>query len=123
MFGVILWSNAADRKAVIWCEDQGDLAYYDDSKGGLAQSNDFLTAGDYVEFDVSAENSMRLARRVVQIEAAGRGAHQSAVFEFVSTQGAHQPQHANRDIPATVVMLSDHLPAQRDDGVQVSHHG
>ena len=27
MLGVVLWSDVSDRKAVIWCEDQGDLAY------------------------------------------------------------------------------------------------
>ncbi len=27
MIGVIVWSSAAKRKAVIWCEDQGPLAY------------------------------------------------------------------------------------------------
>ncbi|MDN3710916.1 hypothetical protein QWZ10_02135 [Paracoccus cavernae] len=27
MIGVIVWSSAVKRKAVIWCEDQGPLAY------------------------------------------------------------------------------------------------
>ena len=28
MYGVVLWADASDTKAVIWCEDQGNLAYY-----------------------------------------------------------------------------------------------
>ena len=27
MYGIVLWSDRSERQAVIWCEDQGDLAY------------------------------------------------------------------------------------------------
>lgn len=40
MFGVVLWSNGVSGKAVIWCEDQGDLAFMnmrDDLGRGLAR--------------------------------------------------------------------------------------
>ncbi|NIY98004.1 hypothetical protein HC022_17720 [Salipiger sp. HF18] len=28
MYGVVLWADHSDHKAVIWCEDHGDLAFY-----------------------------------------------------------------------------------------------
>ncbi len=60
MIGIILWSDAADRKAVIWCEDQGDLAYFSDPD--LTYSDDtFLDVGDVVEFEVKTQRNMRLA--------------------------------------------------------------
>ncbi len=72
MLGVVLWSDASDGKAVIWCEDQGDLAYVrgDDS---VLQAGDFFDAGDLVQFDMEMSHSMRLASnpRLV-IEKAGK---------------------------------------------------
>jgi hypothetical protein len=60
MLGVVLWSNLADRKAVIWCEDQGDLAFWHcdaeaDSAIGL------FDAGDLVQFEMELCCSLRKA--------------------------------------------------------------
>jgi len=52
MIGVILWSDPADQKAVIWCEDQGDLAYLS-KPGPIAEHSSFVEVGDVVEFDLS----------------------------------------------------------------------
>lgn len=73
MLGVVLWSDASDRKAVIWCEDQGDLAYVN-AENTVLQSSDFFDAGDLVQFDMETRKSMRLANnpRLV-IEKAGPG--------------------------------------------------
>ena len=61
MLGVVLWSHAADRKAVIWCEDHGDLAFYsgdeDETIEGFA-----LDAGDLVRFEVTERKDVRHAR-------------------------------------------------------------
>lgn len=61
MFGVVLWSDAKDRKAVIWCEDHGDLAYYvgpdQSALGGVS-----LDAGDLIQFDMRQDAHLRLAR-------------------------------------------------------------
>ena len=58
MFGVVLWSDTDERKAVIWCEDHGDLAFYKqpENEDKLA-----LDAGDWVQFDLTMERSMRYA--------------------------------------------------------------
>lgn len=60
MFGVVLWSDATAQKAVIWCEDQGELAFYtpdDDSKHQAPE----LDAGDLIQFDLSVQHNVRKA--------------------------------------------------------------
>ncbi|PSL21815.1 hypothetical protein [Shimia abyssi] len=61
MLGVVLWSDAKDNKAVIWCEDHGDLAFF----SGETEQPDMLLefdAGDLVQFDVQQERHQRYAR-------------------------------------------------------------
>ncbi len=58
MFGVVLWSDEEDHKAVIWCEDHGDLAFYRSSSD---TPNVAMDAGDWVEFDLSMDRNMRFA--------------------------------------------------------------
>lgn len=65
MFGVVLWSDADDRKAVIWCEDHGDLAFY---KVSEAERNGVsLDAGDLVQFDMTTDRDLRLAHNPVLV--------------------------------------------------------
>lgn len=68
MIGIVLWSDPSESKAVFWCEDQGDLAYYE---GGDADDAPSLHAGDMVQFEVSAKDSTRLAHapRLLQEQA------------------------------------------------------
>lgn len=66
MFGIVLWSDSSDSKAVIWCEDHGDLAYYLRPEN---QPQVHLDAGDLIQFDVSNVNCHRRVqnpRRVVE---------------------------------------------------------
>jgi hypothetical protein len=59
MHGVVLWSDRRQNRAVIWCEDHGDLAYYDgDMPEG--ESSAWLDPGDLVRFDVQEGQRMRL---------------------------------------------------------------
>lgn len=60
MIGVILWSDPCDSKAVIWCEDHGDLAYMSVSENKHLPDR-FFEVGDMVEFDVSTKRNLRLA--------------------------------------------------------------
>lgn len=59
MFGVVLWSDSEERKAVIWCEDHGDLAFYRDEARGDAPLP--LDTGDWVQFDLTTDRNMRFA--------------------------------------------------------------
>lgn len=61
MFGVVLWSDETDRKAVFWCEDQGDLAFYDDAENRQS-GYDFFDAGDMVRFDIHIDCRLRKAQ-------------------------------------------------------------
>lgn len=58
MLGVVLWSNVDEQKAVIWCEDHGDLAFYNRPEDGRKVS---LDAGDWVQFDLTTDRHLRLA--------------------------------------------------------------
>ena len=60
MFGVVLWSDSKDGKAVIWCEDQGELALFEASEVP-AEINAQFGAGDMVQFDISVEQRLRRA--------------------------------------------------------------
>ena len=66
MIGVILWRDVDDGKAVIWCEDQGDLAYLD-QLDDLLDPVTTLDVGDVVRFDMLIERNMRLARNVTRL--------------------------------------------------------
>ena len=58
MFGVVLWSDVRDQKAVIWCEDHGDLAFYrNDSEACEIE----MDAGDWVQFDMKMDKNQRKA--------------------------------------------------------------
>lgn len=58
MFGVVLWSDEQEQKAVIWCEDHGDLAFYRNTDGRTRLE---LDAGDWVQFDMTMERHQRFA--------------------------------------------------------------
>jgi len=60
MIGVVLWSDARDGKAVFWCEDQGDLAYYEQSAAD-ADRTGFFDAGDMVQFEIRVDMRLRKA--------------------------------------------------------------
>ena len=60
MLGVVLWSDVSDRKAVVWCEDQGDLAFVNGKDQGFAHG-DFFDAGDLIQFDMKMQDKTRLA--------------------------------------------------------------
>ncbi len=57
MYGVVLWTDQRENRAVIWCEDHGDLAFYRGASGADAA----MAAGDLVEFDLRNAGAMRLA--------------------------------------------------------------
>ncbi|WP_185968473.1 hypothetical protein [Paracoccus sp. M683] len=63
MIGVVVWSSAERQKAVIWCEDQGALAYLHGSQH-LAQGADWPAAGDLLELECETVGDLRHARAV-----------------------------------------------------------
>ena len=68
MIGVVIWSAEAESKAIIWCEDHGELAYLRQSPHKAASAERF-DEGDLIQFDVTELNNLRLAknpRRIAQ---------------------------------------------------------
>ena len=70
MIGVVLWSDPVDCKAVFWCEDQGDLAFYEESEFA-GDGTLFFSAGDMVQFDAVNSGKLRKAQnaKLLQSEA------------------------------------------------------
>ncbi len=60
MYGVVLWSDQSSDRALIWCEDHGNLAFCnsEDLVGAGLQS------GDVVTFAMSQEQGLRIARDI-----------------------------------------------------------
>ncbi|MGR3454544.1 hypothetical protein [Pseudooceanicola sp.] len=61
MFGVVLWSDGRAHKAVIWCEDHGELAYFDAAEHPGAVDLD-MEPGDLVRFEVTRCDRLRRVR-------------------------------------------------------------
>lgn len=68
MMGVVLWSDPDEQKAVFWCEDHGDLAYFDGTTSTMGGRETF-NPGDMVEFTVTLERKVRRANNARLIEA------------------------------------------------------
>ncbi|KPA22910.1 hypothetical protein shim_12000 [Shimia sp. SK013] len=62
MLGVVLWHDTNSNRAVIWCEDHGDLAYFDGCEALRDCEIAQIGAGDLVRFDVSEGRNRRFAR-------------------------------------------------------------
>jgi hypothetical protein len=60
MLGVVLWSDKDAGKAVIWCEDQGKLAYVTGKQADIC-ADMALQAGDLVSFSLKMSSKLRFA--------------------------------------------------------------
>lgn len=61
MFGVVLWSAENEQKAVIWCEDHGNLAFYTEKQSSM-HGGVSLDAGGLVSFELCEDDSLRYAQ-------------------------------------------------------------
>ncbi|MDQ2089114.1 hypothetical protein [Marimonas arenosa] len=94
MYGVVLWSQKDENKAVIWCEDHGDLAFYHGSKDSVFDGCS-LDAGDLVSFHVSEGRDMRLATEPKLIaEQQYPGLAESLIARGASIGDGHPAMHA-----------------------------
>lgn len=64
MIGVVVWSDRSKNRAVIWCEDQGDLAFYRTD----SQDAPDLRDGDCVTFKVEQDGELRHAKDLTLLE-------------------------------------------------------
>lgn len=63
MIGVVIWSSEASRKAVIWCEDQGPLAYLR-GRDNLLDQADWPVPGDLLRLECETIGNLRHAHSV-----------------------------------------------------------
>lgn len=93
MIGFVIWCDADERQAVVWCEDQGDLAY---CSAGRLEPGDFgrFQPGDMVRFDVRVEGALRRASNIALVSRA-QGAHLPGQLQAAT---ANPPQRAGAKI-------------------------
>ncbi len=63
IYGIVLWRDAADGSAVIWCDDHAELAFLDGaSEGGSCKRTGVaLASGDLILFALHEEGDVRRA--------------------------------------------------------------
>lgn len=116
MLGVVLWSDSHEHKAVIWCEDHGDLAFYRQDVDDVPID---LDAGDWVQFDLTMESQMRFAhnpRRVSEDR-------YRDVAGVVSQAGAGATRKPPADPPAKRWESAKILCFPRKSGARAGGHG
>lgn len=98
MIGVILWSDHNDRKAVIWCEDQGDLAFVSQGEP-QPDGEDFFEVGDVVRFEVSLQRNLRLAHNPRRLNRNWGASLPDSLQSIPDTPGALRTTHSAEVIP------------------------
>lgn len=67
MRGVVIWQCSETRRAVVWCDDSGELAYASDASA-WAPLAPRVAIGDYVAFDLDPSSAARSCRNLRLIE-------------------------------------------------------
>lgn len=102
MIGVVVWSNPERQKAVIWCDDQGALAYLEGPEH-LMTGTSWPSAGDLLELDSETVGDLRHARAVTLLnprhcpelpQILRNGATDEAPLRLVASNGRRVDQPA-----------------------------
>ncbi len=121
MFGVILWSDPVKGSAVIWCEDQGDLAYFDPSYKQAVGATPIVPkryqSGDLVQFETVSAKSQTYAINVQDIDPAAAEVLVQGVprksREMGKALGASRAPPETSDAPADVINFAEHRTVRR----------
>lgn len=65
MIGVVIWCKADPTRAIVWCEDQQDLAFVD-AETKYPSAELLLSIGDQIQFKEAQKNGLRHVREVTQ---------------------------------------------------------
>ncbi|HKK98570.1 MAG TPA: hypothetical protein VJ928_10320 [Marivita sp.] len=112
MYGVVLWSDANAQKAVIWCEDQGELAFYTPCEQSLHDAP-VLDAGDLIQFDVVVKQNMRKATNPQLLES-------SHSPDLPANLKSSQPADAKGTSAQKVVDISQYFDAKAEEPLRRS---
>ncbi len=66
MYGAVLWADRSANRALIWCEDHGELAFFEGEPSGPTDASKF-EEGDFVAFKIRDGRGMRLAFEVKMV--------------------------------------------------------
>lgn len=66
MMGIVLWFNPAARVGMIWCEDQGPLAFFG-PEVELPGERTALDCGDQLTFSIELRDDVRFVRDVLSV--------------------------------------------------------
>jgi hypothetical protein len=108
MLGVVLWCDPAERKAVIWCEDHGDLAFYSDADTD-ADDAVRMDAGDLVQFDLTVSRRMRLAHNPRLVS---EGLYSGLADSLTGQGGAVDPSRVPTFLPRESAQIIPFKPVQ-----------
>ncbi|WP_050530200.1 hypothetical protein [Pseudaestuariivita atlantica] len=105
MIGVVLWCDAAQSKAVIWCEDHGKLAYYTPDHasihdGSLVDTVTGLDAGDLIRFELSESEQLRFAHNPEVLSDLAYPALANTLKSVRADEGASTPPFDGGAYPA-----------------------
>ena len=135
MIGVVVWTDQTFEKAVIWCEDQSDLAYFvrpdqafseyrNNPVGEIATPLDAIRKGDMVVFEAYYEGDCRMAKNLrllaenthpllAEYLQADAGEGQAAQSTAVAVNHSGQSNgEASAEILPFICGGSDHLGSQ-----------
>ncbi|MDE4175823.1 hypothetical protein PXK01_16795 [Phaeobacter sp. PT47_59] len=113
MIGYVLWSDVSGDKAIIWCEDQGDLVYF---HGKPEASQGAVCKGDWIQFDLTQKGNMRLAANARVLDGEGVPDLAEELIKAVSS-GARQVDGTGGAAMGSNVILFP-LPANRSKTIR-----
>jgi len=103
MLGVVIWTDAAESKAIIWCEDHGDLAFIGQYPHAETMTES-LDQGDLIQFDLTEHRNLRFAKNARKV-AEHYCADLSAVI--ATAQAIKSDIEDRRSKPASCVLSFD----------------
>jgi hypothetical protein len=93
MIGVVVWSNPAREKAVIWCDDHEALAYLEGCQN-LDGCDRWPEPGDLLEFETRLSGEMRFAHGVTVLGDEGRAVLPDLLRDGGVSRRSRQSQRA-----------------------------
>ena len=94
MYGVVLWTDQRENRAVIWCEDHGDLVFYRGAAGGDAA----MAPGDLIEFDIRDSGDVRVAEMPRLVT---RHSHRTLISELKKAGTSPSSEHDEKRTTAS----------------------
>lgn len=92
MYGIVIWENISAGQAIIWCDDQADLAFFD-----AAQAEEKLPAilrtNDEVVVQFCDRSGYRRVTRIVQHWASNSGQEGMGLGGALMDQGEEVTPH------------------------------